>query len=193
MSWGAAFADFDNDSDLDLVVANGHIYPQIDRHPEIVGTFRQRNLLLENRGGRFVDVTAQAGPGFEAVESSRGLAVGDYDNDGDLDILMTNLDAPPDLLRNEGKAGSWLEVACEVPGGTAIPIGTTVTVTAGGRTQRRDIASGDSYLSSHDPRLHFGLGDAATVETIDVRWPDGSHTLRRDVAAGRLITIRRGS
>ncbi|MEK7283698.1 MAG: CRTAC1 family protein [Acidobacteriota bacterium] len=193
MSWGAAFADFDNDSDLDLVVANGHIYPQIDRHPEIVGTFRQRNLLLENRGGRFVDVTAQAGPGFEAVESSRGLAVGDYDNDGDLDILMTNLDAPPDLLRNEGEAGSWLEVACEVPGGTAIPIGTTVTVTAGGGTQRRDIASGDSYLSSHDPRLHFGLGDAATVETIDVRWPDGSHTLRRDVAARRLITIRKGS
>jgi hypothetical protein len=194
MSWGAAFADFDNDGDLDLVVANGHIYPQIDRHPEILGTFRQRNLLLENRAGRFVDVTAQAGPGFQTLESSRGLAVGDYDNDGDLDILITNLDAPPDLQRNEGRGtGSWLEVACEVPGGTAIPIGTTVTVTAGGRTQRRDIASGDSYVSSHDPRLHFGLGDAATAETIDVRWPDGSHTVRRNEAARRLVTIRKGT
>ena len=194
MSWGAAFADFDNDSDLDLVVANGHIYPQIDRHPEVLGGFRQRNLLLENREGRFVDVTAEAGPGFEAVQSSRGLAVGDYDNDGDVDILITNLDAPPDLLRNErGNAGSWLEVLCEVPGGPAIPIGTTVTITAGGRTQRRDIASGDSYVSSHDPRLHFGLGDAATVETVDVRWPDGSHTVQRGVAARRLITVRQGT
>jgi hypothetical protein len=193
MSWGTALADFDNDGDLDLVVASGHIYPQIDRHPEILGTFKQRNLLLENREGHFVDVTAQAGPGFETVESSRGLAVGDYDNDGDLDILITNLDAPPDLLRNEGRIGSWLEVACEVPGGSAIPIGTTVTVTAGGRRQRRDIAAGDSYVSSHDSRLHFGLGDAATAGVIDVRWPDGSHTVRRDVAARQLITIRKGS
>ena len=194
MSWGTAFADFDNDGDLDLVVANGHIYPQIDRHPEVLGTFRQRSLLLENREGRFVDVTAQAGPGFAELESSRGLAVGDYDNDGDLDILITRLDAPPALLRNDGRgAGSWLQVACEVPGGTAIPIGTTVRVTAGGRTQRRDIASGDSYLSSHDPRLHFGLGAATTAETIDVQWPDGSHTVRRNEAARRLVVIRKGS
>jgi hypothetical protein len=194
MSWGTAFADFDNDGDLDLVIANGHIYPQIDRHPEVLGTFRQRNLLLENREGRFVDVTAQAGPGFQSLESSRGLAIGDYDNDGDLDILITRLDAPPALLRNDGRgAGSWLEVACEVPGGAAIPIGATVKVTAGGRTQRRDIASGDSYLSSHDPRLHFGLGGAATVESIDVRWPDGSHTVRRNEAARRLVVVRKGS
>jgi enediyne biosynthesis protein E4 len=193
MSWGAAFADFDNDGDLDLVVANGHIYPQIDRHPEIVGTYRQRNLLLENRGGRFYDVTAEAGPGFESEDSSRGLAVGDYDNDGDLDILITRLDAPPLLLRNDGAGGAWLAVACEVPGGTAIPIGTTVTVTAAGRAQRRDIASGDSYMSSHDPRLHFGLGGAEMVETIDVRWPDGTHSIRKNLPARRQITIQKGS
>ncbi|MGH2688623.1 MAG: CRTAC1 family protein, partial [Actinomycetota bacterium] len=193
MSWGASFADFDNDGDLDLVVANGHIYPQIDRHPEIVGRFRQRNLLLENRDGRFVDVTAQAGPGFAIEESSRGLAIGDYDDDGDPDILVTHLDAPPSLLRNDGRGGSWVEIACEIPGGPAIPIGTTVTLTAGGRTQQRDLASGDSYLSSHDPRLHFGLGEAETVETIEVRWPDGSRTIRRDVPARRLLTIRKGT
>jgi hypothetical protein len=193
MSWGTALADFDNDGDLDLVVANGHIYPQIDRHPDIVGTYKQRNLLLENRDGQFHDVTAEAGPGFESKQSSRGLAVGDYDNDGDLDILTTNLDAPPDLLRNVGAGGAWLEIVCEIPGGMAVPIGTTVTVTAAGRTQRRDVASGDSYLSSHDSRLHFGLGEAETVERIDVRWPDGTRTVRTNVPARRPITIRKGS
>ena len=191
MSWGAAFADFDNDGDLDLVVANGHIYPQIDRHPEVVGTFKQKNLLLENRGGTFHDVTASAGPGFEADNSGRGLAIGDYDNDGDLDILITSLDAPPALLRNDGAGGSWLEVICETPGGPAIPIGASVTVTAAGRAQRRDVASGDSYMSSHDPRLHFGLGGAERVEKIDVRWPDGTHSIRENVPARQAITIRK--
>jgi enediyne biosynthesis protein E4 len=193
MSWGTALADFDNDGDLDLAVANGHIYPQIDRHPEVVGTFRQRPLLLENRAGRFVDVTAQAGPGFETKESARGLAVGDYDKDGDLDILITALDSPPILLRNDSPGGSWITVVCEIPGGEAIPIGATVTLTAGGRSQRRDIASGDSYMSSHDPRLHFGLGGAETVESIDVRWPDGTHTIRKGVAARQFLTIRKGT
>src|SRR5207249_7304012 len=107
MSWGAAFADFDNDGDLDLVIANGHIYPQIDRHPDLIGSYAQQSLLLENRGGAFIDVTDEAGPGFQARHSSRGLAVGDSDNDGDLDILITNLDEPPVLLRNEGGTGSW--------------------------------------------------------------------------------------
>jgi len=193
MSWGVAFADFDNDGDLDLVIANGHIYPQIDRHPEIAGTFRQKNLLLENRDGRFYDVTARAGPGFEALESSRGLAVGDFDNDGDLDIAFTNLDAPPTLLRNDSPGGSWIEIDCRLPGGGANPIGTTVTIRSGGRVQRRDIASGDSYLSSHDPRPHFGLGAARRVDSIDVRWPDGGHTFRSDVAAGQIVTIVKGS
>jgi hypothetical protein len=193
MSWGAGLADLDNDGDLDLVVANGHIYPQIDAHPEVIGTYRQRNLIAENRGGIFHDVTGEAGPGFEVVASSRGLAVGDFDNDGDLDILISNLDAPPTLLRNDSRGGSWLTVVCETARGGTGPIGTTVTVTAGGRRQRADIASGDSYLSSHDPRLHFGLGAAETVDEVDVRWPDGAHTVRRDVPARRFLTVRQGS
>ncbi|PYS93568.1 MAG: hypothetical protein DMF50_13365 [Acidobacteria bacterium] len=197
MSWGTAFADLDNDGDLDLVVANGHIYPQVDAHPGVAGTYRQRNLLIENAGPAarppFRDATAEAGPGFQVVESSRGLAVGDYDNDGDLDILITNLDAPPTLLRNDNPGGSWLTVVCEIPGGPSPPLGTTVTVKAGGRTQRRDIASGDSYLSSHDPRPHFGLGAAGTVDEVDVRWPDGTHTIRRAVPARRFLTIVKGA
>ncbi len=193
MSWGTAFADFDNDGDLDLVVANGHIYPQIDKHPELVGTFAQRSLYAENLGdGKtplFRDATADAGPGFEMLRSSRGLAAGDYDNDGDLDLVLTNLDAAPRLLRNEGSVNSWLTVVPESRRGAIGPIGTTVTITVGGTKQMRDIASGDSYLSTHDPRPHFGLGAASTVDEVDVRWPDGSHTILKSVPARQMLKI----
>jgi hypothetical protein len=93
---------------------------------------------------------------------------------GDLDLVITDLDAPPVLLRNDSRVGLWLTVLCEDAQGSAVPIGTTVTVTTGGRTQRRDIAAGDSYVSSHEPRLHSGLGEARIVDAVDVRWPDGS-------------------
>ena len=194
MSWGTAFADFDNDGDLDLVVANGHIYPQIDKHPELVGMFAQRSLYAENLGRgsspQFRDATVDAGPGFEALRSSRGLAVGDYDNDGDLDLIVTSLDAPPRLLRNEGSGSSWLTVIAEDKHGGIGPIGTFVTINAGGTRQMRDIASGDSYLSTHDPRPQFGLGSATTVDEVDVRWPDGSHTVRKNVPARQMLRIK---
>jgi hypothetical protein len=197
LSWGTAFADFDNDADLDLVVANGHIYPQIDRHPALIGTFAQRNLLLENQGAGaatlFRDVTDQAGPGFESLWSSRGLAVGDFDDDGRMDILISHEDSTATLLRNEGLAGSWLTVVCEDARGGTNPIGTVVTVTAGGRKQRRDIASGDSYLSSHDPRPHFGLGGLDKVDEVDVRWPDGTHSVRRNVGARQFLKVTQGT
>ena len=196
LSWGTALADLDNDGDLDIVVANGHIYPQVDRHPEVVGTYAQRNLLLENGGAgatpMFRDATARAGPGFAQVRSSRGVAVGDYDNDGDLDVLVTHTDEPPSLLRNDTAGGSWLTVICEGPRGDIAPIGTRVTVRAGGRTQVRDIAAGDSYMSTHDPRPHFGLGAAAAIDEVDVRWPDGTHSVRRNVKARQFLRIRKG-
>jgi hypothetical protein len=197
LAWGTALADLDDDGDLDLAVMNGHIYPQIDAHPELIGTYEQKNLLLENRGPQatplFVDVTDAAGPGFQEVLSSRGLAVADYDDDGDLDLLITQLDAPPSLLRNEGAAGSWLTVVCEDEHGGVLPIGTEVRVTAGGRTQRRDIASGDSYMSTHDSRPHFGLGAAGTVDRVEVRWPDGTVSVRERVAARQILRIRKGA
>jgi hypothetical protein len=196
MSWGTDFGDFDNDGDLDLVVANGHIFPQIDAHSEILGTYRQKNLLMANAGRdarpQFLDVTARAGPGFQALQSSRGLATGDYDNDGDLDLLISNLDAPPTLLRNDSPGGAWLTVVCEIPGGPSPPIGTIITLQAGGRVHRRDIASNGSYMSSHDPRPHFGLGAIETVDEVDVRWPDGTHTVRRNVAARQFLHVTKG-
>jgi len=197
LKWGAALADLDNDGDLDLLQADGHIYPQIDRHPEIIGTFAQKSLLLENvstpGAPAFRDVTEQAGPGFQSLRSSRGLAVGDFDDDGRLDILMANIDAPPTLLRNVSRAGAWLTVVCENEHGGTNPIGTVVIVKAAGRTQWRDVAAGDSFLSSHDPRPHFGLGAANKVDVVEVTWPDGTRSVRRDVAAGRQLRIRKGT
>jgi len=193
LSWGTAAVDLDNDGDLDIVVMNGHIYPQIDRHPEFVGTYEQQNLLAEDRGAgaapMFRDATNEAGPGFAARASSRGLAVGDFDNDGDLDLLVTHLDRPPSLLRNDSTGGSWVTVIPIDRHGVRSPIGTLVTITAGGRRQFRDIAAGDSYMSTHDPRPHFGLGDAAIVDQVDVRWPDGSHSVRTQVPPRQFLTI----
>jgi hypothetical protein len=197
LKWGTAFADLDNDGDLDVVVANGHIYPQVDRHPEFIGTYAQRNFVAENLGKGaplFRDASATAGPGFEEVAAYRGLAVGDFDNDGDLDLLFTRLDGPPVLLRNDSPAsGAWLTVIPEGSRGEPAQIGTTVTIRAGGRIQWRDVASGDSYLSTHDPRPHFGLGSAEIVDEVDVKWPDGSHTVKRQVKARQFLHVRKGS
>ncbi len=192
LSWGTAFADLDNDGDLDLVVANGHIYPQVDDHPEFGMTYAQTNLVLENDGtGRFVDASERAGPGFRISRSSRGLAAGDYDNDGDLDLLVTALDAPPALLRNDSTSGSWLTVQCSVEPGAGTVIGARVIVEANGRTLVRDVSGSGSFLSVHDPRLHFGLGSATSVRRLEVVWPDGTTTSMEDVAVNQALRIRK--
>jgi hypothetical protein len=192
LSWGTAAADLDHDADLDLVIVNGHIYPQVNRHPELA-SYAQRRLLVENLGRgaspQFRDSTERAGPGFGEMHSGRGLAVGDYDNDGDLDLLVTNLDAPPSLLRNDSTSGAWLIVALEGQRGEPNPIGARVTVVAGGRVQRRDVASGDSYMSTHDPRPHFGLGNLDLVDRVEVQWPDGTRTVRTSVRARQILRL----
>ena len=189
MSWGTVFADLDNDGDQDLVVANGHIYPQVDDHPEFGLRYAQPNILMENTGeGGFVDVTGTAGPGLALERSSRGLAAGDYDNDGDLDLLITNLDEPPTLLRNDSPGGGWLGVVLEAPAGETI-IGATVIAEVGPRRMIRDVSSGDSYLSAHDPRPHFGLGSARSVDRLTVRWPDGSTSTLEKIEANRYVTV----
>jgi hypothetical protein len=175
-------------------VANGHIYPQVDAHPEFGLTYAQKNLLLENTGeARFRDATERAGPGFDLVQSSRGLAAGDYDNDGDLDLLISNLDEPPVLLRNDSATGAWLTIICEVPPGSGTLIGTRATLQAGGRTMIRDIASSGSFVSVHDRRLHFGLGSAEVADRIEIRWPDGAISILEEVPANRFITVRKES
>jgi enediyne biosynthesis protein E4 len=192
LSWGVALADLDDDGDLDLVIASGHIYPQIERHPELGLRYREPLLLLENDGqGRFIDRTQDAGPAFAEPRLARGLAVGDYDDDGDLDLLLSVLDGPPVLLRNESKQGAWLEVRCVAPPGQGPVLGTQISIEVAGRRQLRDIASGDSYLSSHDPRAHFGLGTASHIDRVRVRWPDGTESVRESVAANQILTVIR--
>jgi hypothetical protein len=192
LSWGTAMADLDQDGDLDLLQVNGHIYPQVEDHPELGQRFLQPVQLFENKGdGRFTEVSAEAGPDLAKARAARGLALGDVDGDGDLDLLLSQLDGPPVLLRNDGAGGAWLQVACEDPGG-GTTIGVRVEVLCGGKRQSRDTSSSDSYLSCHDARLHFGLGAATRVDELRVRWPDRSETVLRDVSVRQLITVRKG-
>jgi hypothetical protein len=194
LSWGAALADLDLDGDLDLFIANGHIYPQADEVPA-AGGYGQRNLLLAWEGGRFVDATERAGPGLQVVESSRGLAVGDVDGDGGLDLAVSNIDAPPTLLRNDGPGGGrWLQV--DAPGVLRAEV---VAEGEGGgpaaaRRWVRHRVHGSSYVSASDPRFHFGLGsgpeDGAAPLRLRLVRPGGRELVVHDPPVDRVLVVR---
>jgi hypothetical protein len=193
LAWGTKFFDYDLDGKLDLFVANGHIYPEVDAHPQLGTTYKQRNLLYRGRGdGTFAEVGAAAGPGMAIVESTRGAAVTDMDRDGDLDLALVNADAPPNLLRNDGgNARAW--VALRLRG--AAPrdaTGARVTVTAGGRKQVLEVNPYGSYLSTSTATLHVGLGDADSVEAVEIRWPSGKVETVAGLPVRRFVTIEEG-
>jgi Flp pilus assembly protein TadD len=189
LGWAGVFLDYDNDGDLDLFVANGHVYPEVDQHDPAT-SYRQRNLLFANEGGRFVDVTARSGPGLALVRSGRGAAVGDYDDDGDLDLLVVNENDAPSLLRNDGgNRRHWLKVRLVGRRSNRDGIGARLYLEAGGRRQLREARLQAGYYSSHDPRIHFGLGTATVAARLRIRWPSGREQVLTDLPADHLITV----
>jgi hypothetical protein len=174
-------------------MANGHVYSQLASRALHL-TYRQPKLLYRNLGnGRFADVSASSGAAIGEVNLGRGCAFGDFDNDGDIDIIINNLDGPPTLLRNDGgNRRSWLAVKCIGTTSNRSAIGARVTVVCGDRRQIDEVMSGSSYYSQHDLRLHFGLNDATRADRLDVSWPSGATDTFRDVPANRLVVIQEG-
>jgi hypothetical protein len=187
MGWGAAFLDADLDGWLDLFFANGHIFADVDAFPALGETFRQKNQLLVNEGGRFRDVSSTAGAGLQVQKASRGLAAGDLDDDGDLDLVVGNMDDTPTILVNRQRtAHHWVGFRVVSPGPNRFAIGARVTIDAGGRRQVREIRSGGSYLSQSDLRAHFGLGAHAGPVDVEVRLPGGGLWRWRGLPCDRL-------
>ena len=195
LSWGDAFMDYDNDGWKDLLMSDGHVYPEADQYTW--GTsWKQRPMLFHNIGGKkFEPVPAVEGTGLADVIAGRGMAVGDLFNDGKLDAVINVMDGHPVLLRNVSQDHNhWLEM--KLIGGPKSPrdaVGATVYVTANGMKQREDVLSGGSYLSSNDPRPHFGLGQATKVDDIEVHWPSGKVEHFTVPGVDRIVTIKEGT
>jgi len=194
VGWGAGFLDYDNDGWLDLMQINGHVYPAVDRNPW--GTsFAERPLLFHNLGGkRFEYVPPVRGTGLAVVTPGRGAAFGDLFNNGKIDVVINPIDGPAVLLRNVNEdSHHWVELKLVGgPGGPRDAVGTTVYLTRAGLRQRGDVLSGGSYISSNDQRVHFGLGNATTVDSVEIRWSGGAKETVKLPAVDRIYTITQG-
>lgn len=194
VGWGAHLFDYDNDGWLDLLAVNGHVYPQVERASP-PAAYRQRKLLYRNnRNGTFAETTAAAGPAMMEPAVSRGSAAGDLDNDGDLDVVINNLDGAPAVLRNDGgNAHNFLNVDLVGRTSNRSAIGAVVTVRAGDLVQRAERRSGGSYLSHDDMRLHFGLEGRTAIDAVEVLWPTGTEQRFTGVRANTFIRIVEGA
>ena len=191
VQWGAGMPDLDNDGRSDLAYVTGSVYPEVERTLSRYPNRGPRVVFRNVDGSRFEDVTASSGPGAAAPHSSRGAAFGDFDNDGDVDILVMNMNEPPSLLRNDYSGrNAWIAVALEGTTSNRSALGATVLVTSGGRTQARAVLSQSSYYSHDDLRLHFGVGKAERVDAIEVRWPSGRRQTLKNVPTRRVVRIK---
>jgi hypothetical protein len=192
LAWGTKFFDYDNDGWVDLLVVNGHVYPQVDAAG--MNSYRQRKLLYHNeRDGTFTEVAEQAGRALMEKRASRGAAFGDFDNDGDVDTIINDIEGPPMLLRNDG--GNRNHSILIRPIGTKSNrdgIGARVKVVAGTLVQIDEVRSGGSYLSHHDLQLHFGLGNLEKVDMIEIRWPSGLVEKIADIKADQAVVVKEG-
>jgi hypothetical protein len=194
VGWGCGFFDIDNAGWKDLLLVNGHVFPEVDGLGIDVH-YKDRAILYRNNGkGKFIDISESAGPGILEKHSARGAAFGDYDNDGMGEVLINNQNEPPTLLKQAAKpAGNW--VLLKLVGGKSnrSAFGARVRLSAGERTQTDEVRSGGSYLSQNDLRLHFGLGATRRISRIEIDWPSGVHQVEQDLDVNRVITIREKS
>jgi hypothetical protein len=194
VGWGAAFFDMDNDSWLDLFVANGHVYPQIDQL-ETGARYKEPMLLhRNNRDGTFDEVSKQAGLQAMPLQSRRGAAFGDIFNTGNIDVVVLNVGQPPSVLLN-GNRSPYHRVLFKLIGtkSNRAAIGARVTIRSGGVKQFSEVRGGASYLSQNDLRLHFGMGAATKIDSVEIRWPNGATETLRNVLADALYTVAEGS
>jgi len=191
VGWGAGICDFDNDGWRDIFISTGHVYPEIAGR-RLTVNFADRRILYRNKGqGRFEDVSTKAGPGITQPHTSRGCAFGDFDNDGDVDILVNNMNEAPSLLRNDCQTGyNWIKVKCMGTKSNRSAIGARVKVVTGSHSQIDEVMSGASYISNNDFRLHFGLGQASKVDLIAIRWPSGAKESFSNIEVNQLLYIQ---
>jgi hypothetical protein len=194
VKWGTAFADFDNDGWLDLIAVSGHVYPQVNSLPS-GGGYREPKLFhLNQTDGTFCDASALAGPSLQERRVSRGLAVGDLFNDGNVDVVVGDLDGAPMILKNHGVPGRyWVSFDLAGTKSNRMAIGARVKVVAGGMTQTDEVHSGGSYLSQNDTRLHFGLGSAKKIDHVEIRWPSGAVETLDGLDANQFYSVLEGS
>jgi len=193
VSWGAGVVDLDNNGSPDIFLVTGNIYPEVEKKFAHV-PYKTPRVVFRNLGkGQFDQLIAEAGPGVTAVHSSRGCAFGDFDNDGDVDILIVNQNEPPSLLRNDVTGGNhWIKIKLTGVKSNRSAIGARVVVRYGDKVQAQELLSQSSYLSVNDARLHFGLG-SATVADVEIRWPSGQVEKLTQVVVDRLLHVTEGS
>ena len=193
LGWGTGFADLDNDGLADIFVANGHVYPEVDGL-DIGQTYPQRKEVYRNMGdGMFEELAGQLGKDLVEGKPARGTAFGDYDNDGDIDVIAINMDAAPSLYRNDGpNPNNWITFRLEGTESNRDAIGARVEIDVGSTTQVDEVRSGGSYLSHNDMRIHFGLGEATIVNAVRIRWPSGNTEVLSDVDRNQFVNIREG-
>lgn len=193
VKWGTAFVDLDNDGWLDLITVTGHVYPQVDQLPS-GGGYRQPKLLQMNqKDGTFCDASDEAGPVLTERRVSRGLAVGDLFNDGNMDVVIEDLDGKPMILRNHGVVGRhWVSFELDGTKSNRLALNARIKIVAGGVTQTDEVHSGGSYLSQNDLRIHFGLGAAAKIDKVEIHWPSGFTENLTNVAADHHYNVLEG-
>jgi hypothetical protein len=193
VKWGTAFVDLDNDGWLDLITANGHVYPQTDQMPSDPGYRQPKLLSMNQKDGMFCDASDQAGPALQQKRVSRGLAVGDLFNNGNMDVVVNDIDGSPMLLRNHGVAGRhWVSFELAGSKSNRLALNARIKIVAAGMTQTDEVHSGGSYLSQNDLRIHFGLGAATKIDSVEIHWPSGAVEHLGSLEADRFYSVLEG-